>query len=161
MFLFLFKEPGDRGSRWVERILSRGHLIANFCFFTDFPDFFWEISNLKNYYLLEALKFNFVSKCSTHGHYMLTTRCILKPPKSTASFTSSNSSSASILFHIFSSFLYLSRTFFLERPRTFSNFHLNPWGLGGSLTFTLTPGAQRTRKTFLGASSPRSVFLVS
>ncbi len=30
-----------------------------------------------------------------------------------------------------------------------------------SRTFTLTPGAQRTRKTLLGASAPRSVFLVS
>ena len=35
-------------------------------------------------------------------------------------------------FHTFSNFPYLSRTFFLQLPRTFSNFHLNPWGPRGT-----------------------------
>ena len=41
-----------------------------------------ETSNLKNYNFLEASKYNLLSKCSTHGYYMLAKGCILRPPNS-------------------------------------------------------------------------------
>ena len=76
-------------------ILSRGHLIANSSLNkvlikkvenkkSDFKDLSGETSNLKNYYFWEASKYNFSSTCSTHGYYMLTNMCILKPPKSSS-----------------------------------------------------------------------------
>ncbi len=52
------------------------------CFFTDFPDFPGETSNLENYYLLEASKYSFLSNCCTHGYYILTKSSISKPPTS-------------------------------------------------------------------------------
>ena len=51
-------------------------------FSSDFPHFSGETSNLENYQLLEASKYNCLSKCSTHGYYMLTNSCIVRPPTS-------------------------------------------------------------------------------
>ena len=63
------------------------------CFFSRdsfYADLYWETSNLKKYYLLEASKYNFLSKCSTHGYYILTKICVFKSPTSrNASSTSS------------------------------------------------------------------------
>ncbi len=50
--------------------------------FHDFPDFSGETSNLKDYNLLEASKYNFLSKCSTRGYYILTNSCVSKPATS-------------------------------------------------------------------------------
>ena len=56
--------PGDTKSR-----------ISNL--FHDFPDLSGETSNLKNYYLLEASKYNCLSKCSARGYYILRKSCIV------------------------------------------------------------------------------------
>ena len=57
-------------------LLLRPHVIVNFYFILDFPDFPGETSNLNNYYFLEASKYNFLSNCSTHAYYILTNSCI-------------------------------------------------------------------------------------
>ena len=53
-------------------------------YWVDFPGFPGETSNLKNFNCFEASKHNLLSKCSTHGCYMLTKSCILKPPTSSS-----------------------------------------------------------------------------
>ena len=40
-------------------------------FFTDFPYFSGKTWNLKNYNFVEASKYNCLSRCSAHGHYIL------------------------------------------------------------------------------------------
>ncbi len=49
-----------------------------------FPDFSGETPDLKRYYLVEAWKYNCLSKCSNHGYCVLTKRCIVKPPTSSS-----------------------------------------------------------------------------
>ncbi len=61
------RKSEKEGSRKLEKEGSRKN------------DFSGETSNLKHYYVLEASKFTFLSKCSTHGYHILSHNCILKP----------------------------------------------------------------------------------
>ncbi len=70
---------------------NEGLVHACFKIFLFFPRFSWETSTLENYYFWEASKYNLLSKCSTHGYYILTKMCIVKPPSSSSSSSSSSS----------------------------------------------------------------------
>ncbi len=46
--------------------------VAIFSYVFIFSQLSWETSNLNSYYFVEASKYRLLSKCSTHGYYMLT-----------------------------------------------------------------------------------------